>query len=256
MKSRPTRRRRSGNILVLTAFMMIAMIGMLAFAIDIGYLTLIRTQLQSSADSAALAATWELLENQNPATESYSEQTLSLARDTASRFARLNLVGGVAPALNHDDVVFGRLNTQAGQNAVLTFNNPSSYNASRVRVSRTENVNGEVPLFFARALGINTCPSEAEATAAFIDNFSGFRIPSVGPGTVAVLPFAIDKQSWDALIAGGCGDSWTWDEESLQITQHFGIRVFLNDEARRGVPEKYRAQPLMDRSLLHQRDHL
>ena len=48
--------RRSGNILVLTAFMMVAVMAMVAFALDVGYLKVVRTQLQRSAESAALAA--------------------------------------------------------------------------------------------------------------------------------------------------------------------------------------------------------
>ena len=44
------------GILVLTAFMMVAVMAMVAFALDVGYLKVVRTQLQRSAESAALAA--------------------------------------------------------------------------------------------------------------------------------------------------------------------------------------------------------
>ena len=45
---------RSGNILVLTAFMIVGMMALLAFAIDLGYLYVAKTELQRSADSAAM----------------------------------------------------------------------------------------------------------------------------------------------------------------------------------------------------------
>ena len=40
MNVRRGRRKRRGNILVLSAFLMIGMLAMLAFAIDVGYLCL------------------------------------------------------------------------------------------------------------------------------------------------------------------------------------------------------------------------
>ncbi|MCD4727083.1 MAG: hypothetical protein K8R46_05455, partial [Pirellulales bacterium] len=81
----------------------------------------------------------------------------------------------------------------------------------RVRVRRTADINGEIPTFFARVVGVNFSSGEAEATAAFVDNFSGFGLP---PGeNLMVLPFAMDKQTWDALMDGNADDNWTWDED-------------------------------------------
>ena len=47
---------RRGAIAVLAALLCVILLGMIAFAVDIGYLALGRTQLQASADAAALAA--------------------------------------------------------------------------------------------------------------------------------------------------------------------------------------------------------
>ena len=47
---------RKGAVLVLSALLMIVMLGMAAFAIDIGYMMLVRTQLQLAADAGAMAA--------------------------------------------------------------------------------------------------------------------------------------------------------------------------------------------------------
>ena len=43
-------RPRKGNILVLSAFMMIMVMGLLAFSIDLGYLYVSRDQMQRSAE--------------------------------------------------------------------------------------------------------------------------------------------------------------------------------------------------------------
>src|SRR5690606_13093392 len=47
---------RQGNILILAAFLMLIMLGMVAFSVDVGYIATVKTELQAAADSAALAA--------------------------------------------------------------------------------------------------------------------------------------------------------------------------------------------------------
>jgi uncharacterized membrane protein len=46
---------RRGAIVPLAAIFIVAIVGMIAFAVDCGMITLARTQLQSAADAAALA---------------------------------------------------------------------------------------------------------------------------------------------------------------------------------------------------------
>ena len=83
MRTRRFGRKRPGNILVLSAVMMVGMLAMLALAVDVGYLCLARDQLQRSADSAAIAATWELLDEQ--AVKRNSEVSLLPARRPQSQ---------------------------------------------------------------------------------------------------------------------------------------------------------------------------
>ena len=217
MKARHALRRRNGSILVLSAVMMVAMFAMLAMAVDLGYVALVRTQSQNSADAAALAATWDLIRGDSLSTPGNVASELTVARSTAAQFAGYNRVGGSAPALADADVAFGRLEYASGGAMVLDFANPSVCNATRVRVRWAE-----VPTFFARVLGIHSASSQAEATAAFLDNFSGFKLPTTGTGKLGVLPFAMDKQTWDALLAGhstpDISNKLAWNEETGQIT--------------------------------------
>ena len=46
-------RSRRGTVVVLAAFLMVALVGMVAFAVDIGYITLTKAEVQNAADSAA-----------------------------------------------------------------------------------------------------------------------------------------------------------------------------------------------------------
>ena len=51
----------------------------------------------------------------------------------------------------------------------------------------------------------------------FHGNISGFKPPSDG-SKVAFLPIALDKTTWDALLAGGGTDNWTWNAQSETVT--------------------------------------
>src|SRR3954464_340982 len=49
------RRERRGAVVVFAAVLIVVLLAMIAFALDMGYIVLVRTQLQTAADSAALA---------------------------------------------------------------------------------------------------------------------------------------------------------------------------------------------------------
>jgi len=54
-------RKRRGKIVVMAAFLLIFMMGMVAFGVDVGYMALTKTELQCSTDAAALAGAGELV---------------------------------------------------------------------------------------------------------------------------------------------------------------------------------------------------
>ena len=60
-KTLQTDRNRRGVILVIAALMMTVLVGMVAFAVDYGYILKVRTDLQRSADASALAAVQDLI---------------------------------------------------------------------------------------------------------------------------------------------------------------------------------------------------
>ena len=213
------RRKRAGAIIVLTAVMMVLMFAFLAFAVDLGYVALVRTQLQATADSAALAGAYDLLQSHFADPEPTVATTQQQAQTSARYYAASNVVAGTtSTTLDDADITLGRLDLSAGLDAPLTFTDPSRYNAVQVRVRRVTDQNGEVPLFFARVLGINTAPSRASATAAFGDNFQGFGPPAEGSPNLPILPIALDEQTWDQLLAGNTGDSWQWNPDTELVS--------------------------------------
>jgi hypothetical protein len=112
--------------------------------------------------------------------------------------------------------------------SITTAADHNMYNAVQVTVRRNSSVNGQVPTFFGRAFGVLGENATATATAALLNNFGGFQAPSTngGTGNVMILPFALDKQTWDALQAGDTSvstDTWTFDGTGV-IPWSDGIR--------------------------------
>jgi Flp pilus assembly protein TadG len=213
------RKPKKGAILVLTAIFMLLMFGLLAFVVDVGYLSMARTELQRTADSAAIAATCSLLDGEIAAGQTNSSQAKTDAADAADRYSRLNKVLNSAPVLAESEIKVGYLSNPFNPNIQLDQSGANGYNAVQVRVQRTADQNGVIPLLFARVLGIDRKSSQATATAAFASSVSGFKTPSDG-SNLGILPFALDQGTWDTLISdqGHEADNWKYDPETREVT--------------------------------------
>jgi Flp pilus assembly protein TadG len=208
MKTTKQFRRRKGNILVLSAVLLIVMFALLAFTIDLGYLQVAKTELQRTADSAAIAATWELIDPKPSVATPLSTLTTSAAAK-AQDYALKNLVTRDGVQLNSADIVAGYLPDPSNPLSQLSVNAANGYNAVQVRVRKDGTANGNVPFFFAPVLGIGSASCNAQATAAFVSNFSGFQTPKDG-SNLHLLPFALDEDTWCDLRNGLItDDNWT-----------------------------------------------
>ena len=143
--------------------MLVIMIGLIGFAVDIGYVLLVKTQLQVAADSAAMAAASTM---GNP-----SDQIVASAQDFASR----HVAGGKSVSLASSDVEFGTWDATA-----RTFV-PSAAVGNAVRVTaRRNNQTGANNYFWGRVFGMQTFTTQASAIAmgnprdiAFVVDLSG-----------------------------------------------------------------------------------
>ncbi len=148
-KSSKTNRSRRGAIAVLTAVMLVMMLGMIALAVDVGYLSVARTQLQAAADAAALAAA------------AVSNSDRATVQGVAQTYASYNQVAGRPVQLNPNDVEFGLWDA-----ATATFTPSASINSAvRVTVRTDANSGGATPLFFARIFGRTSQDQSASAIA-------------------------------------------------------------------------------------------
>jgi hypothetical protein len=205
-------RDRKGTVLILTTFMMVALMGLLAIAVDLGYLMMVKSEMQRTADAAALAAGWDLIDEQVLSGNGNPEGCVENARATAGTYAGFNLVCNDAPGLAFEDMIAGYIANPFMSDAQMTYEDPRRFNTVWVRLRKTADHNGAIPLYFARALGFDSSSGEAEATATFINNIAGFRAPSsTEAGNPMVLPFAMDKETWCSRYQ----DEWCWNGDEI-----------------------------------------
>lgn len=219
--SRSTRR---GAVAVLVLFLLVAILGCVSLALDLGYLTVARTEMQRTADSAALAAAWELIDENMLTGDFTMEGSMADAREQAAAFATANRVCTKGPNVDTDadnsperDVVVGTLWNFSDHTEEMSYANPADYNVVRVRIRRTPEMNGQVPVFFAQIWGRGGCSIQAEATAGTLKNVGGFKAPSNSGETLGILPFALDVDTWNAVLAQQTADEWSWDNETKTI---------------------------------------
>ncbi|MCC7085254.1 MAG: TadE/TadG family protein [Pirellulales bacterium] len=137
---------RSGNIIVLTAVLMIVMMAFIAFAIDVGYMGNTQTELRRATDAGALAGAGKLVDG------------VDAARPVVVDFVQRNLVGARTPESANIQVTAG-----AWDSTTRTFQESNeSPSALRVVVSHPNQ-----PLFFGRVLGKDSFSLAAEAIAQY-----------------------------------------------------------------------------------------
>jgi Flp pilus assembly protein TadG len=169
---------------------MIVLFGVLAFAVDTGWILHVRTELQRTADACALAAAARLPDT--------SDATL-VAHSVA---AENNWSSGVKTGTGDElqgsdldplDVEFGRWDRDT---ATFTTPTPSgrSTNAVRVTLRRTEASKNPIRLFFGRVLGTSNADVSASAIAMYDRWLCG---PFVGIEWLSV-PGTPDTDSYDS----------------------------------------------------------
>ena len=162
--SEVAKKKRHGAVVPLLAVCLVPLLGMMAFSIDYGYLRVVKSELQRSADAACLAAVIELVPNPD------GIQDLDAVRATVREYVQNNMTnaaGGLASFSVLDaDIEMGRYdeNTIYDAGPVL-LHQTGQFDALRITLRRDGNANGPVPLFFAQVLGLTDQEVVATATA-------------------------------------------------------------------------------------------
>jgi len=155
--------RRRAVVAVQVAVLMVALLGFAALTFDLGALYNTRSDLQRSADAAALAAAAKLSE--------YADgNAVNLARQAAVDYVDHNPVFGRRLSLDPAaDVTFGRATYNRATQQYDFAPTDVVPDAVHVRLRHTEgSPNGPVPLYFARIFGMMTTELSTEAMAVMM----------------------------------------------------------------------------------------
>ena len=137
---------RRGAVIVLFALAVVALLGMVAFAIDTGYIFTVNTELQRAADAGALAGAGMLV------------QGTDVAEDATREYVIANIVGAREVKESEIEVETGHWDPET-----------RSFSASGIQPSaiKVTVVRNDQPLFFGRIFGRDRFDTDAESIARF-----------------------------------------------------------------------------------------
>lgn len=217
---------RRGNVVIYVTVGLVMSLGFAAMAVDLGMLFVTRTELQSSADAAALAGAMRLLDESRLKGQAEYDEVTAQTRAEAAAMAAANRVLNASPYVDQNqsnapdgDVVIGYLRDPTDFNDTLSFDRPELFNSVQVRVRRDPLRNGAIPLIFARVFGEQSVNGWAQATATFQDGVTGYEVTDQ-TGNADLLPLSLHVNWWQNLMSGAYthGDNYTFDPETGQVT--------------------------------------
>jgi Flp pilus assembly protein TadG len=193
---------------------MLVIVGMAAFAVDIGFVVYTQSELQNAADAAALAGASELMKGsakyQWPPNQAAAAKAKIMSDATANALAQAKRVAGLNKAsdvssltLLDGDVSYGYLD----KNGTFSPTPPDARfpNSIVVTLRRDGQANGPVGLFFGRVFGKENVPLTATSratTGADVTSFSSSR-----PVNGSLLPVALNINVWNQFVAAGTSSS-------------------------------------------------
>lgn len=193
------RHAQKGAVAVMVAVAMTMLLGFAALAIDVGYLFVVRNELQNSADAAALAGAPCLYQRAECSNLTATAPDWGTAQQRAVQSVSLNKSSNTTLVGNTTDVQYGYWDITGSVTGLQAIAPPSPavpMPAVQVTVKRagTEN-GGGVQVFLAKIFGVRTVPVAATSVAVVS------RPGTVGPS--ALFPVAITKcmydQYWDSV---------------------------------------------------------
>ncbi|WP_231748557.1 pilus assembly protein TadG-related protein [Burkholderia latens] len=191
------RQKQRGAVAITVALLMTILLGFAALAIDIGYLFVVRNELQNAADAAALAGAPCLYPRAQCSNQTAHAPDWATAQAQTVQGVSLNKSSNKALTGYTTDVSYGYWDVTGSVHG-LQSSMPASpavgMPAVQVVVTRSATKNGGVPTFLATIWGTKSV-SESAVAVAVVSNPG-----NVGSG--AMFPVALTKcmydQYWDS----------------------------------------------------------
>ncbi len=207
---------RRGSVLVLAAVVIAIIFAMTAFAVDLGYISMTKTQLQSGVDSSALAAALELTNGLGSAPTKTSSQVVVAGNAAANSLALLHRNGNLSSSYldTTRDLRYGQLSWDAVAGKWAKTYGTAPYNLVEVTLRRdqTSTTHGDsrLPLLFGKTVGMSDTSITETAAAGLLPGV-GVKILPGNAGTVGILPITLDVPTWNALMGGTGSDNYRYD---------------------------------------------
>jgi Ca-activated chloride channel homolog len=200
---------RHGAMLVLIAITLPLVAIMAAFALDVAWMQLVRTELRTATDAASRAGAKTLS----------IQQTVAQARAAAIEAARRNNVAGQPLRLRDEEIEFG-IGRQATSTSRFNFTPGGTLlNAVRVTGNRTAgSLDGPVDLFLGRVLGVNTFEPIQVATSTQLDRDICLVVDRSGS--------MMEKVKGRGLAGPTCGPPAT---NSRWAALHIAVDAFIDE---------------------------
>lgn len=203
---------RRGAVLVVAAILIIILLAFVAFSVDIGFIVVTKSQLQSAADSAALSASLEMRDGIGVGATKTSSQVETATRAEAVRIAGEHRNGDSATTYANAtrDIRLGRRTWNPTLGQWVDSWGTSPYNLLEVTLHRQRSDNKSLPLFFAPLIGTSDAEVSAKSVTV-LEPGVGFRVVPGSCGNAKVLPIAIDLGTWNNLLLGGGSDNLAYN---------------------------------------------
>jgi hypothetical protein len=201
--------RRPAAITPLAAIFLIFLLAMVAFAVDLGWVAVVKSDLQNVADSAALAGADPMLDGHvlyslPGQTQEQKDAIVATAttdaRARAKEYAKYNSAGSAAAlTLLDSDIEFGFLDASSVYTPMPTFKGYP--NTIKVVMRRDPSANQPLALHFGRVLGISAVDINATASATlYAGTINSFK--NTGQN-IDMLPVTFDVEHWDNYVKTG-----------------------------------------------------
>lgn len=201
--------RRRGHAVLLVSVTLPVLLGAAALTVDVGYMYLVRQELQTAADAGAMAAAWTLIDEDGDIVADVSEAE-------AMMLAALNSAGSTV------EVTFGWVADPFDPLSPFVPAAPDAANAIRVTTGRTSETANPLELFFAGIFGFTETDVGASAISSYapvaaLDGIPvALRVPGFGP----VDPDIVEANP------GKDGPSEPLDGEAFQIGEQVTVFTF------------------------------
>lgn len=183
----PTRRRdtrgrqRRGAVLMLMVILLPVVLLMCAFAINMAYMELSKTEMYVAADAAARAGVREYATTQNAAA--------AIAR--AKSIAVKNEIASAGLQLSNSDIQFGHANRVSANGRYNFVAGGGSINSVQVTANRSSSsLGGEIPLLLPNLLGVSSFERTQSSIATQIEVDVALVIDRSGSMAYSVLEVA------------------------------------------------------------------